>query len=194
MARKVQKVVPCLSFSLEIEHANNFNSLGLIINCHLVWKPHLNSIGIKVAKVFGLLRKLKYTFPIQLLRSMYNSLILPRMHNVLLAWGTKSHKIKLLQNIALRIIFSKSPIVHTESLLKKMNQPKLSDLYIINLLQLCYKLNRSRLPTYIEGFFYPEYGGHRHNLCNDLIRLPIIRCEFEEIKEKYQMHRTLYVS
>ena len=94
MARKVQKVVPCLSFSLnglEIEHVNNFNFLGPIINYHLVWKPHLNSIGIKVAKVFGLLRKLKYAFPIQVLRSMYNSLILPHMNNVLLAWGTKSH-------------------------------------------------------------------------------------------------------
>ena len=40
-----QKVVPCLSFSLnglKIEHVYNFNFLGLIINCHLDWKPHLN--------------------------------------------------------------------------------------------------------------------------------------------------------
>ena len=37
----------------------------------------------------------------------------------------------------------------------------------------------------------PEYGGHRHKLRNDLIRLPIIRCEFEEMNAKYQMHRTL---
>ena len=29
---------------------------------------------------------------------------------------------------------------------------------------------------------------HRHNLLNDLIRLPIIRCEFEEINAKCQMH------
>ena len=70
-----------------------------------------------------------------------------------------------------------------------MNQPKLSDLYIINLLKLYYKLYRNRLPTYFECFL-PEYGDHRHNLRNDLIRLPIIRCEFEEINAKYQMHRT----
>ena len=183
-----QKVVPCLSFSLnglEIEHVYNFNFLG-----HLDWKPHLNSIGIKVARVIGFLRKLKYTFPIQVLRSIYNSLILPHMHYALLAWGTKCHKIELLQKKALRIIFSKSPIAHTEPLLKKMKQPKLSDLYIINLLKLYYKLYRNRLPTYFECFL-PEYGDHRHNLRNDLIRLPIIRCEFEEINAKYQMHRTL---
>ena len=41
--------LPCLSFSLnglEIEHVYNFNFLGLIINCHLDWKPHLNNINI----------------------------------------------------------------------------------------------------------------------------------------------------
>ena len=112
------------------------------------------------------------------------------MHYALLAWGTRCHKIELLQKKALRIIFSKSPIAHTEPLLKKMNQPKLSDLYIINLLKLYYKLYRNRLPTYFECFL-PEYGDHRHKLRNNLIRLPIIRCEFEEINAKYQMHRTL---
>ena len=160
------------------------------MNCHLDWKPHLNSIGIKVARVIGLLCKLKYRLPIQVLRSIYNSLILPHMHYALLAWGTRCHKIELLQKKALRIIFSKSPIAHTEPLLKKINQPKLSDLYIINLLKLYYKLHRNRLPTYFECFL-PEYGDHRHNLLNNLIRLPIIRCEFEEINAKYQMHRTL---
>ena len=81
-------------------------------------------------------------------------------------------------------------MAHTEPLLKKMKQPKLSDLYTINLLKLYYKLYRNRLPTYFDCFL-PEYGGHRHNLLNDLIQLPIIRCEFGEINAIYQLHRTL---
>ena len=60
------------------------------------------------------------------------------MHYALLAWGTQCHKIELLQKKALRVIFSKSPIAHTEPLLKIMSQPKFSDLYIINLLKLYY--------------------------------------------------------
>ena len=181
-----QKVILCLSFStnsLQIENVYNFNFLGLTINCHLDWKPHLNSIGIKIARVIGLL-------PTQVFGSIYNSLILPHMHYALLAWGTQCHKIELLQKKALRVIFSKSPIAHTEPLLKIMSQPKLSDIYIINLLKLYYKLYRNRLPTYFECFL-PEYGGHRHYLRNDLIRLPIIRCEFEVMNAKYQMQRTL---
>ena len=37
-----QKVIPCLSFSingLQIENVYNFNFLSLTINCHLDWKP-----------------------------------------------------------------------------------------------------------------------------------------------------------
>ena len=37
----------------------------------------------------------------------------------------------------------------------------------------------------------PEYGAHRHNLRNDLIRLPAIRCEFGEMNAKYQMQLRL---
>ena len=76
-----------------------------------------------------------------------------RMHYALLAWGKQCHKIELLQKKALRVIFSKSPIAYTEPLLKIMSQPKLSDLYITNLLKLYYKVYRNRLPTYFECFF-----------------------------------------
>ena len=39
--------------------------------------------------------------------------------------------------------------------------------------------------------FLPEYGTHRHNLRNDLIRLPAIGCEFGEMHAKYQMQLRL---
>ena len=154
-----QKVIPCLFFSindLQIENDYNFNFLCLTINCHLDWKPYLNSIGFKIARVLELLRKLKYTFPTQALRPICNSLTLPHVHYALLAWETQCHKMEILQKKALRVIFSKSPIAHTEPLLKIMSQSKLSDLYIIHLLKLYYKLYRNRLPTYYECFL-PEY-------------------------------------
>ena len=68
-----QKVIPSLCFSINgspIEHVYNFNFIGFIKNCHHDWKPHLNSIGIKIVRVIGLVRKLKYTLTIQVLRSI----------------------------------------------------------------------------------------------------------------------------
>ena len=39
--------------------------------------------------------------------------------------------------------------------------------------------------------FLPDYGVCRHNLRNDVIRLPAIRCDFGEMNSKYQMHYRL---
>ena len=61
-----QKILPELSFSFNgilIKNVKEFNFLGLIIDSNLNWKAHLNAIGAKIARIIGLLRKLKYTFP-----------------------------------------------------------------------------------------------------------------------------------
>ena len=188
-----QKRVPHLLFSIDrmhIEQVTEFNFLGLIIDSNLNWKAHLSAIGNKISRVIGLLRKLKYIFPKQVLHSIYNSLIMPHLNYSLLAWGIKSHKIEQLQKKAIRVLYSKSPIAHTEPLFIKMNQTKLSDLYTCQLLKLYYKLYRNKLPRYFDNFL-PEFGIHNHTLRNDLIRLPAIRCEFGEMNAKYQMHLSL---
>ena len=95
-----------------------------------------------------------------------------------------------MQKKAIRIVHFKSPIAHTEPILKAMNQLKLSDMYTCHLLKLYYKLYRNRLPTYFENFI-PEYGESNHNLRNRHIHLPDVRCEFGKLNAKYQMHLRL---
>ena len=188
-----QKRVPNLLFNIDrmhIEQVTEFNFLGLIIDSNLNWKAHLNAISTKISRIIGLLHKLKYIFPKQVLHSIYNSLIMPHLNYSLLAWGIKSHKIEQLQKKAIRVLYSKSPLAHTEPLFIKMNQPKLSDLYTCQLLKLYYRLYRNKLPRYFDNFL-PEFGIHNHTLRNDLIRLPAIRCEFGEMNAKYQMHLRL---
>ena len=183
-----QKKVPQLSFNidgLQIDQVCEFNFLGLIIDADLNWKAHLNAIGTKVLRIIGLLHKLKYVFPNNILHSIYNSLIMPHSNYSHLAWGTKSNKIELLQKKAVRVFYSKTPIAHTAPLYIKMKQPKLSDLYICHLLKLYHKLYRNKLPPYFDNFL-PEFGKHNHMLKNDLIRLPVVRCEFGEMNAKYQ--------
>ena len=44
---------------------------------------------------------------------IYNSLILPHFNYFLLAWGSKCHKIEILQKKAIRVVKFKSPIAYT---------------------------------------------------------------------------------
>ena len=53
---------------------------------------------------------------------IYNSLILPHLNYSLLAWGTQCPNIELLQKKAVRVVNFKSPVAHTEPILKGMNQ------------------------------------------------------------------------
>ena len=173
---------------LHIEQVYEFNILGLLIDANLNWKARLNAIGTKVARIIGLLHKLKYVFSKKVLHSIYNSLIMPHLNYSLLAWGTKSNKIELLQKKAIRVLYSNLQLLTRTYI--KMKLPKLSDLYTCNLLKLYHKLYRNRLPPYFDNLL-PEFGEHNHMLRNDQIRLPVVRCEFGEMNAKYQMHLRL---
>ena len=64
----------------------------------------------KISSVIGVLDKLKYIFPAYLLRTIYNSLILPHLNYSLHVWGTQCPNIELLQKKAVRVVNFKSPV------------------------------------------------------------------------------------
>ena len=116
---------------MHIEQVTEFNFLRLIIDSNLNWKAHFNAISTKISRIIELLHKFKYIFPKQVLHSIYNSLIMPHLNYSPLAWRIKSHKIEQLQKKAIRVLCFKSPIAGTEPLFIKMNQLKLSGLYMV---------------------------------------------------------------
>ena len=63
----------------EIERVDSFNFLGLQLNHNLNWTKHINYISLKMSKIIGIIYKLKSVFPTAILRSIYNTLLLPHM-------------------------------------------------------------------------------------------------------------------
>ena len=63
-------------------------------------------------------------------------------------------------------------------------------MYTCHLIKLYYKLYRNKLPAYFEKFI-PEYEESQHDLRHNNIRLPAIRCEYEKMNAKFQMHYRL---
>ena len=62
-----QKVIPQLHFSLNgspIDYVTELIVLGLTLDCNFNVKSHLKTVGTKIARVIGLLHKLKYIFSI----------------------------------------------------------------------------------------------------------------------------------
>src|ERR1700733_12446075 len=70
-----------------ISRVSQTKFLGIIIDEHLTWHPHITLVKNKVAKIIGIVKKLKYTLPSRTLKTLYNSLILPHLSYGNIIWG-----------------------------------------------------------------------------------------------------------
>ena len=106
----------------------DFNFLGLTIDQHLTWNGHVQKISNKISRPLGIMCKLKQFLPQNILRILYNSLILPHLQYCVLSWGFKSDRIFKLQKRAVRIITCSKYNAHTGPLLKRLNLFKIEDI------------------------------------------------------------------
>ena len=106
---KINKNVP-ININLSINHqrlerVDVFTFLGLTIQENLSWKAHIRKVGIKISRVIGIIGRLRNYLPSNILRIIYNSLILPHLNYCLLIWGYDNLcRLHLLQKKAVRYI------------------------------------------------------------------------------------------
>ena len=188
---KHPKVVPTLKLLIKgnpIEQVTNFNLLGITIDQNITWSDHITKISIKVARVIGILSKLKHIFPRNILRTIYNSLIHPHLIYVLYRWGFSPKWLIILQKKTVRTISLSRYLSHSTPLFKNLKILKINDQYSIQLYKLYYKNTNNLLPSYFNSFTpYYNNAEHSHNLRSMTLRLPMTRREFFVQSTKYQL-------
>ena len=80
-----------------IDIVPQFNYLGIILDEHLSWKAHVAMATGKLSKINGILNRLKYIYPSQVLLSIYKSLFVPHINYGSLVWGQNYDSISKLQ-------------------------------------------------------------------------------------------------
>ena len=134
-----------------IEFIDNFNFIGLTINKHLTWTSHINILSAKISKTIGVLKSLKHFLPTDILRTVYNSLIVCHLNYGILLRGTQlaeNDKLHKLLKRAVRIITSNSYLSHSEPLFAQLCRLKSCDIYKCQLLKFIFKLVHKQLPQY----------------------------------------------
>ena len=176
----------------EIERVDSFLFLGLEINHNLNWNNHILSISFKVSKIAGILHKLKNEFPTSILKSIYNTLILPHLNYCVLCWGSQTNRIHLLQKRAIRNINNANYRAHSEPIFKSLNILKMDDIYYLSILKFYSKLINNNLPHYFDSF-KPQFanGVLHYNLRKPSMQLPIIKHEFPRQSLRYKLITTL---
>ena len=77
---------------IQIECVDNFNFLGVIIDNDLTWKNNLDKVSNKIVRIIGIINKLKFPLPQNILINNYNSLIIPHINYCIFLWGSENNR------------------------------------------------------------------------------------------------------
>ena len=144
-------------------------------------------VANKMAKITGVLNRLKYLYPWQILLSLCNTLSMSHINYGLLLWGTKVYELEHQQKKTVRTIKNHHPLAHSEPLLKNSGLLNVHDLYHIKILKFYCKLVHSELPSYFNRYLHvfrnEDMHDHGYTLrlsVRPLIRVPRIHHVFAE--------------
>ena len=149
---------------MTIKRTEQFNFLGIVINEQLNWKNHVTHLSNKINPVVGLLHRLKYQLPTNILKMIYNSLILSRLHYGNIIWGGRPTSLIKLNKKAIRAIANVGCNAHTNPIEKRLKLLSVPDIHQLKLFCLYKKFVDGKLPKYITEMFehisldnYPIY-------------------------------------
>ena len=170
--------------------------IGININKHLHWNHHNTDVANKIVKTLGILNILKRYLPLNVLRIIYNSLILPHLNYGILLWGhqaKQTKQIQVIQKRAVRILTGSKYNSHTEPLFKQINLLKVNDICKLNEINLYYKLVHKQQPQYFNSFTHEansDIHGHNTRSRNEL-HFPKTKHDFAKINLRYRILQTI---
>ncbi len=147
----------------EIDRVSNFDFLGLTLNEHLSWKPHIDKISNKISRSIGILNRQKHFIPLHSKLHIYSSLVLSYLNFGILSWGYQCDRIIKLKKKAVRIISLSKYNAHTEPIFKKLRLLRVTELLRLQQLKFYYKFKQGLLPSYLLNLpFHTNSETHRY--------------------------------
>ena len=131
--------------------------LGIYLDQHLDWSPHVNHLIHKLVKANAMLCKLRQYVNEATIKSIYYVIFHSNLSYVCTAWGQNlnpKHPINLLQKKAIRIISFAQYDAHTLPIFAKLNIIKFSDLISLCNCLFIYKHFLVRLLQFFHMFSF----------------------------------------
>ena len=132
-----------------INQTRSIKFLGLFLDENLIFDTHIKYIAVKLSKSVGILNKLKFYLPSEVLKLIYFSFIQPYLLYAIEAWyGTyqnHTEKLFVLQKKACRAVYKLPYNSHTSPYFRRMNVLKLEDIYNLKIASIMYEtLNHNK--------------------------------------------------
>lgn len=178
--------------SIQVEYVTHFDFLGITLDSSLSWNHHISKITNKISKTTGILNRLKRYLPQYILKTIYNTLVMPHLTYGILLWGCKCDKVFKLQKKALRIIFNAKFNAHTDPLFIQSRLLKIQDIRLMYELKFAYKLINDLLPQYFLNDFLKTRSVSRYNIRNpEKYVIPRVKHEYAKQNCRYRIPKVL---
>jgi hypothetical protein len=150
--------------------------LGILIDDNLSWKSHTSHVTKIVSKYNGIFRRLRPFLPLDVLNSLYNTLVFPYLNYCAIIWADNNnahiHSLFLIQKKIIRTCTNSVWLAHTDPLFKSLKTLKINDLYTFQLAQFMYQYHYNQLPSDIldQDYFVTNKDIHSYNTrhCDNL--------------------------
>ena len=144
----------------------NVRYLG-VIDQHLNWDRHIKTILPKLSCAIGMLAKIRYYVPKEILLNVYHAIFNSHLTYGSQVWGQANNeqmkKLGILQNKALRIIDFKPPRESTNKLYIDSKILKHKDQIMISNCLLAFSYLKGLLPSSFQKFLTPASETHEHD-------------------------------
>ena len=150
-----------------IQEVDNAKFLGIIIDNKLNWLEHIKCIYSKIAKGTGIIIKARKSFETETLLNLYNALIFPHISYCIHVWGNTAsvhlHRLYVLLQKIIRIIYGVRPRTHTEPLYKALHILNVDQVRDYSIALFMYKLMNHMLPSTFENMFIKTSDVHNYS-------------------------------
>ena len=151
--------------------------LGVILDSDMKWNSHIEHISKKISKSVSILKMLKFTFPSNVLKNIYFSLIYPYFTYCNLVWGsavsTHTDILVKLQKKAVRSISKVGYLDHTAPLFNNLKLLQVHEIYNYNCAKFIYQCYNNKSFKNFKDKLCTNSDYHDHNTrSKDLLRKP----------------------
>lgn len=160
--------------NVEIQQTDQMKYLGLIIDEHLSWKPHISYLKKLLKPYLYVLKQTRYLMHVNTKKSLYFSYIHSHLSYMTALWGyanlTELENLQILQNKAIRNIFWMEYRTMTTNDIMKVN--KILNVYQLvqfNSLDLIHKLKHNLIKNNIDLPTFKNIHGYETRGRNDFI-------------------------
>lgn len=140
-----------------IPEVTSVKFLGVFIDQHITWNDHINHISLKIAKNVGIISRLAYLLPTNILLTLYYSLIYPYLAYCNMIWATnyisRLHRVIILQKRIVRIILGLPYNSHSDQAFAQLGILKIHQIRLVQICEFMHRYTHKSLPKSYDNYF-----------------------------------------